>query len=175
MLEDQLLKEQKSVSTEGLQYSFVGLASSTIDTIDACVNLIWVKSNLNKTRKPHDIIMNAQEMFKSEEIKLKDVLWKEHCACSLRELIDGHFEQNCKRFLTFVPARNSSKEIKIYESLRLYKDFLNDYCHFKNTAIVHAKEILADVSIVKIDEQDFDKICTDFILQLEAFFKYKKI
>ncbi len=176
MTDDQLLKEQKSVSSEGLEYSFVGLASSTIETVDACINLVWIMANYNKTKKPRDIIINAKELFKSEEIKLKDTFWKEHCAESLRELADSHFEQNCKRFLKCVSERsNSDEERKICESLRLLKDFLNDFGHFKNTAIDHAKKILEDNTLVEINEKNFDKICTSFVSQLESFFKYKKL
>ena len=171
---DPILKEQESISTDGLEYSFVNLPQSTIEVVDVCVRVVWVMGNYRKIVEPRDIIHNVQQIFISEEIKSKNKYWKEHCAASLREIVDNHFEPNCNRFLKCIPKRNLSEEDKkICESLIQYKCFLNDFAHFKKGAIDIAKEILNKQTLKEINEQVFDKICTNFIFLLETFFKFR--
>lgn len=172
---DPILKEKESVSTGGLEYSFVSLPQSVIEVVDANVQVVWVMSNHGKAIRPRDIIENAQKMFTSEEIKSQDKFWKEHCAGSLRELVDDHFEANCLRFLKCVPKRSvSDEEKKICETLGEFKNFLNDFAHFKDKTLAEAQNIVNKSTLEEIDEQIFDKICTDFIFHLETFFKYKR-
>lgn len=171
---DPILKEQESISSDGFEYSFVSLPQSVIEVVDACIQVVWVMSNHGKTIRPQDIIKNAQRMFASEEIKSQDEFWKEHCAGSLRELVDDHFEPNCLRFLKCAPKRGMSDEDKkICETLGEFKSFLNDFAHFKDTALERAQNIVNRPTLEEIDEQIFDKICTSFIFHLETFFKCK--
>lgn len=171
---DPILAEQTSISTQGLEYTFINLPKSVIEIVNANIYLIWTMGNYCKTIKPEDIIFNAQQMFMSEDVKSNDVLWKEHCAASLRELVDSHFEANCPRFLKCIPNRNESDEAKqICETLVEFKIFFNDFAHFKNTAIEHAKTLMGSQNLEEISEGVFDKLCTDFIFHLERYFKYK--
>jgi len=172
-IKDPILREQKGIPTNGLEYSFVNLPKSVIEIVDACIRVVWVMGNYGKTVEPRDIVYNAQQMFINEEIKAKDNFWKEHCAGSLRELVDSHFEANCLRFLKFAPKRSESDETKqLCEKLSDFKEFLNDFAHFKDTAVTGAQNLITPAP-VEISEQVFDKICTAFIFHLGNYFKYK--
>lgn len=172
-IKDPVLREQETISAGGFEYSFISLPKSVIEIINACIQVVWVMGKYEKNVEPRDIIFNAQQMFISEEIKSKDNFWKEHCAGSLRELVDNHFETNCLRFLKTAPRRNESDETKqLCEKLSDFKEFLNDFAHFKNTAVGGAKNLVTPVP-EEINEQVFDKICTAFIFHLGNYFKYK--
>ncbi len=172
-LKDPILREQASIPTNGLEYSFVSLPRSTIEIVDACIRVVWVMGSYGKIIEPREIIYNAQKMFISEEIKSQDNFWKEHCAGSLRELVDNHFEANCLRFLKCIPKRDESDETKqLCEKLRDFKEFLNDFAHFKDTATSKAQNLITPAP-TEISEQVFDKICTAFIFHLGNYFKYK--
>lgn len=174
-IKDPILGEQKSASAGGLEYSFVGLPQSVIEVINACIQVVWIMGNYGKTVEPRDIIKNAQQMFTSEEIRSQDKFWKEHCAGSLRELVDNHFEPNCHRFLKCIPKRDASDDEKIVcERLMDFKNFLNNFAHFKGKSLDGAKKLIKDPGLSEIDEKVFDKICTDFIFHLQTFFKFKK-
>lgn len=172
-LQDPLLKEQLSVSAPGLEYAFVNLPRSIIETVNANIQLVWVMKNLTKTITPEEIIVNAQKMFSSNEIKANDALWKEHCAATLRELVDKHFQQNCLFILRLVANRNDSEQAQnICDQLQGYKDFFNDFSHLRHTAKEQAAKLLG-TGLDEIDEQAFDKLCTRYILVLDAYFKFK--
>ena len=172
-IKDPILREEKGIPTNGLEYSFVNLPKSVIEIVDACIRVVWVMGNYGKTVEPRDIIYNAQQMFTSEDIKSQDNFWKEHCAGSLRELVDGHFEPNCSRFLRCVPKRSESDEAKeLCMKFRGFKDFLNNFAHFKNIAVNDAQNLITPAP-KEINEQVFDKICTAFIFHLGDYFKYK--
>jgi len=173
-MKDPVLEEHASLSSEGLEYSFVGIPQSVIETVDACVQLIWVLGGYGKTIRPEKIIHNVQRVFVSDEVKTQNIHWKEHCAGSLRELVDNHFEANCLRFLKSVAKRSASEDERIIcEKIGSYKEFLNDFAHFRSRAIQKAQGLLNQPSLQEISESDFDKVCTDFIMHLDDFFKHK--
>lgn len=173
--EDPLLVKQNRISSDGLEYKFVGISTESIILIDATINLLWLKSGLVKTAGAGEIIVNAQDIFKSNEVKSTDQLWKEHLAASLRKLVDGNFDANCMRFFTFTPKRNIDDEQKeLCELVQLHKNFLNDFAHLNPNAILSAKLIVKNDNLDKIDEQTFDEICTGFIHTLESYLNYKK-
>jgi hypothetical protein len=172
--EDPLLKKQGYISSKGYEYKFIGITAESIDLIDATINLLWIKSGLKKTTTAKEIIINAQSIFKNNDVKSADQFWMEHLSASLRELVDGHFDANCKRFFTFTPTRNSGNEEKnLCVLIRLHKDFLNDHAHFKPNAICFAKQITKNEKLDRIDEKVFDDICTGFLHTLESYLNYK--
>lgn len=171
---DTLLLKQKSVSSEGYQYSFVTIGERVVVVVAAYIRLIWEVKNLKKTVNPIDVIKNAQTIFKDDDIK-KDILWKEHCAGTLRELVDSHFEPNAMKVLKCLPKRSDSEQASIlYESIGKYKEFLNEFSHLRtDNALKCAQEILDENDLNLIDEETFDKLCTNFIrLLYELFNKY---
>lgn len=173
---DPILAEQKSISTNGAEYDVVNLPKSVIEIVNANIQLVWIMGNYKKNVKPEDIIFNAQSIFKSGDTKSNDKFWKEHCAGSIRELVDGHFEANCLKFLKCVPKRDDSDEARqVCETIRSYKDFFNDFAHFKDSAIGHANALLdpENKSLKVISEESFDKLCSGFILHLGKYFKFK--
>ncbi len=171
---DPILAGQPSISTGGAEYDFVNLSESVIEVVSINVQLVWVMGRFNKSTTPIRVIKNAQNMFLSEEIKSRDEFWKEHCAASMRELMDKHFHQNCARFLASVPKRQHSDDArKLHERLNKHKDFLNDFSHFKHSAIEHAKVLLGR-NVASLGEEDFDKLCTSFLIDLSDYFSFKK-
>lgn len=172
-MEDPILKEQASVSAPGFEYTFVNLPRSLIERVNANIQLVWIMKNFAKTTTPEEIILNVQKIFSSNEAKANDNLWKEHCAATLRELVDGQFQPNCIYLLKLVANRNDSEDAKkLCEQLQGHKDFLNDFAHLNQRAKDQAAILLA-TDIDGIDDQTFDKLCTSFILLLDAYFKFK--
>ena len=172
--EDPLLEKQIYISSKGYEYKFIGITVEAIELIDATINLLWLKSGLRKTTTAKEIIVNAQDIFKNNDVKSADQFWMEHLSASLRELVDDHFDANCKRFFTFTPDRNSDDDQKsLCELVRLHKKFLNDYAHFKPNAIHSARLITKNEKLDKIDEKVFDDICTGFLHTLESYLSYK--
>lgn len=172
--EDPLLENQKYISSKGYEYKFIGITDEEIELIDATINLLWLKSGFRKTTTAKEIIVNAQNIFRNNDVKGADQFWMEHVSASLRELVDNHFDANCKRFFTFTPDRNSDDEQKgLCELVKLHKDFLNDFAHFRPNAIRSAKLITKNENLDKIDEKIFDDICTGFLHTLNTYLSYK--
>lgn len=171
---DPLLEKQKYISSKGYEYKFIGITAETIELIDATINFLWIKSGLKKTTTAKEIIINTQDIFRNNDVKSSDQYWMEHLSASLRELVDDHFDTNCKRFFTFTPDRSSDDEQKnLCELVQLHKKFLNDYAHFNPNAIQSARLITKNEILVKIDDKVFDDICTGFLHTLESYLSYK--
>jgi len=170
--QDPLLSEQKSFSTEGYEYSFVALNERIIVVVSAYIRLIWEVKNFRKTIDPLGVIKNTQTFFKDNNIKEKDALWKEHCAGTLRELVGGCFEADAMGVLKCLPKRAESVDAQtLYENIQKYKEFLNELAHLKNSdALRLAQDILGDQTLTSIEDETFDKLCTNFIQLLHSLF-----
>ena len=171
---DPLLNEHKGVSSEGFEFSFISLPTRVVVVVAAYVQLIWTIKNFKKTTTTKEIIQNAQKMFKDNQEEAVDVLWKEHCAGSLRELVNGHITADFPYVLKCLPEpanKNGQVEEK-YPTLQKYKDFLNEMAHLNgNRAIEKANGIPNRKNVSGIDAKLFDKICTDFIFLLHNLFR----
>ncbi len=165
----------KGISTGGSEYSFVVVADTVVEIIDANVNLVWVMGKYEKVKSARFIIENIQGIFLSEEVQSKDQLWKEHCAGDLRELTDNHYEASFQRFLKVVPKRgDSDTALELYKSISAHREFLNDFHHMRSGAIGKAKTLLGNPNLRSIEVSDFDKICTSFIFSLYKLFTFNK-
>jgi len=166
---DPLLSEHGGLLTTGYEYRFVNLPPRVILVVSANIELVWVMTNKETFVRPSDIILNAKQMFESNELKGIDVLWKEHCASTLRELMDGHLHEYT-RFLQFPPKRENATEL--YEKLSRHKAFLNNFAHLNKDALKDAEYLTGRATTV-ITDQIFDSLCTDFIFELAKFFGFK--
>ena len=173
-IKDPLLETQENVSSEGYQYSFVALPERITTIVAAYIQLIWKIKNFRKSVSPEQIIQNSKAMFEINARTAADDLWKEHCAGSLRELVDCHITADFTYVLKFLPNPTNNKGVVevIYGSIQTYKEILNELAHLnKNTALQKLKTIEKYNTIESIDNQTFDKICTEFILLLHSLFR----
>jgi len=113
-------------------------------------------------------------MFKENIEEISDSLWKEHCAASLRELVDGHLEADFSYALKCLPSRTNKdgKVEEIYTNLRMYKDVLNELAHLNTGSALKCIVKIDDYqSVTSINDQIFDKLCTEYIFLLHQLFK----
>ncbi|QQR78227.1 MAG: hypothetical protein IPJ68_04045 [Candidatus Moraniibacteriota bacterium] len=170
---DPLLSEQEGVSTGGYEYSFVAIPKRHIVIVAAYIQLIWKVKNFEKTVSPEQVLENTKSLFRENQDRISDSLWKEHCAGSLRELLDCHMSDLPYALASLPPQTNSTgQREQIYADLQLYKEFLNDLAHLQgNSALKNARLILGDTTLADIDDRVFDKICTQFIDLLYSLFR----
>lgn len=133
---DPLLTAHGGLLTTGYEYRFVNLPPRIIQVVSINIELVWVMTNKERFVRPSEIILNAKQMFESSDLKGVDVLWKEHCAATLRELMDGHLH-DYTRFLQSPPRRENATEL--YEKLTRHKAFLNNYAHLNKDALKDAE------------------------------------
>lgn len=183
-LKDALL-EGKGFSGTNEQFVFVSIPEEITIVVKAYIKLIWTLKNGNSRQSreksiPTDLVIdNAKKMF-SDEIRSNDELWMQHCASSLRELIDDlQIPDDFCKFLKSIPKQTiaDKENIQRYERLRAILDFLHCMVHFKskprrkeNTAVDIAKEILSDKTVRAINESVFDKMCRAYIVTLYEIF-----
>lgn len=171
---DPILEQHKSISADGYQYGFVSLDKYKIKVVAAYTRVVWDLNGPSKSISPLDVIENAKTIFKSDKVRGEDVLWMEHCAASLRELVDGTFEGNSHRTLRCLPKRGDSEQKRsLWEAISRHGSFLNDMAHLRSgAALVHAREILGEKDLDRIEEKNFDKICTSYIDLLHTLYKH---
>jgi len=168
-MDDPLLQQYKQISSGGFQYSFVAIPKRVILVVSSYIELIWMLGGLDKDVHPASVLENIKSIFINEK---KDSLWKEHCAASLRELVDGHFETNLSRFLKCIPSRSESLEAEeVYKKIAKYKDIFNELAHLRIESATKTTRDLFCEDTIMIDELIFDRICTGFIYLLEGVFK----
>jgi len=171
---DQLLQEQSSISSGGYQFSFVAISDRIATIVAAYVQLIWTIKNFRKSKTAKQIIQNAKSMFETNQRLASDELWKEHCAGSLRELVDGRLTADFPYVLKSLPKptnENGGRE-EIYVQLQIYKSILNELAHLNTTTALQEIKKLSDYSnLEEIDNTAFDKICTDYIMILYKLFR----
>ena len=173
-VKDPLLNERESVSSEGYEYSFITIPERVITIVAAYVQLIWAIKNFRKSISAKKVIQNAKSMFEINQRTMVDVLWKEHCAGSLRELVDGHIAADFPYALRCLPkpTDNDGKVEETYPRLQAYKSILNELAHLNtDIALRKAREISDYNDLENIDREAFDRICTDFIFSLYNLFK----
>lgn len=172
---DSIFRKQRSISARNLKYNFINLPKDIIETINSNINQIWIKSETqyNKNIQAQDIIFNVQAIFQDKNVQLIDQFWMEHCAASLRELVDKGFTFNYPKFSEHLPKKDYSKKTEeINKKLEKYKNFLSQFVHFNKKATNSAGTLLGFENEVLefIDPKNFDKLCTDFIWQLYEYF-----
>jgi len=173
MQKDPLLKSQGVISSSYV-YTFTQIPQKTIDIVSANINLIWVMTSKQKKILPSDIIENIKNIFLRDNIDSEDLLWKEKISAMLREFVDNHFEADSIRLLKSVPKRSvSPDEEDICKRISSYKEFFNNHAHLQKESLDLLQIILNRKNIDKLDQNLFDEVCTNFIYDLERFFKYK--
>ncbi len=173
-IKDPLLQEQTSISSEGYQYSFVAISERVTVVVAAYIQLIWTIKNFRKSTSAKQIIQNTKSMFETNQRTASDELWKEHCAGSLRELVDGNLTADFPYALKSLPKPTNRKGEKeeIYSRLQIYKNILNELAHLNTmTALQEIKKLLDYKNLEEIDSEAFDKICTDYIMLLHQLFR----
>ena len=164
----------KGISTSESRFSFPLISDSVISVVDVNINLVWTMAGLKKTTTPRFIIEHVQRFFSDDDMRAKDMLWKEHCAGDLRELADSDWGRNFPRFLANVPKESESdKTRELYSYIRDTVTFLHSFHHLNEDALDKARTLLGDSTLSAVEDRTFDKICADFISALHSFFKFR--
>lgn len=173
-MEDPLLTGQGGISAGGSQYSFLVIPERNLTIVASYIQLIWRVKKFKKTVTPFQIIQNSKEIFEINTKKASDSLWKEHCASSLRELVDGQIVADFTYALKCLPKLNTNggQTESIYLDLGVYKDILNELAHLNNgAALQKIKNISGFEHVESVDNQVFDKVCTNYIMLLYTLFR----
>lgn len=173
-IEDPSLQEHTSVSSEGYEYTFIAIPENVIRVVSAFIQLVWTINKYQKSIKAKEVIQNAKSMFELNQRTVSDVLWKEHCASSLRELVDNHFSANCTCTLKCLPnsTNKEGEREKIYSYIQIYKTVLNKIAHLNTDGTLEKIKIIPGYeNLEEISSEVFDKICTNYIMLLYELFK----
>jgi hypothetical protein len=178
--QDPLLQEQidegKGVSSQGYEKSFSSISDKHLKILGAYLEVVRrVKSVGGKNVPIDEILSNAKHIFSSSTLKSLDSLWMQHCASSLRALIeDLSIPQDFMNAFSSLPSRQQPDGTVNPAYLRLgqFEEFLQAIVHFRDgKALQKAKDILGVNTLQEVNETIFETICTHFIQELYGIFE----
>jgi len=178
-IKDPLLEEKitegQGISSRGYEAHFSSIPKKNLSIVGGYLQIIRrVKGERGKNVPVDEIIKNARVIFINPTLKALDTLWMQHCASSLRGLVeDLQIPEDFLAALKCLPGRiqEDGSEFPTYQRLRDFESFLQDEVHFRDGGkLQKAKDLIDDQTISEIDDIVFERICTDFIQELYDLF-----
>ena len=183
MQQDDLLKTKKTTSQEITSFDptkegllILGLTENEIMHIGKMFNLVFEANNSSK----NGVSMIKGALFSVGTKKYENSEWREHCAGSLRELLDScstHGEVSdwfCKAFKgknkDFPSMKTNPND---YKKISAFYDYFSEIHHHNATYILYRLRVLygQDIKTGNDSEELFIKVVKDFIQFLLLFFK----
>lgn len=164
--------EGKGIST-GYDTRFSAIPKRILRIVAAYLEVVWrVRGETGKKVPIDEILETVVVIFSDDIFRARDSLWMQHCAVSLRELLDlqipGDF---CAAFKSFPEYIQNGSPFPPYQRLIDFRGFFNDIVHFKDGgALQKAKDLIGDQKINAIDAVVFERICFESIQELYNLF-----
>ncbi len=164
--------ENKGIST-GYGTRFSTIPKRILSIVAAYLEVVWrVRSETGKRVPIEEIFQTVVVIFSDDAFRARDVLWMQHCAVSLRELLDlqipGDF---CAAFKNFPEYIQDGIPFQPYQRLIDFRGFYNDIVHFRDGgALQKAKDLIGNQKIKAIDAEIFEQICFESIRELYNLF-----
>ena len=184
-IEDPILSQQTSASFHGEDLKVTLLREEQIREVSAYIQLVWDISNHKIKDKRfftvREIIDYTIDTLKNTD-KQSDKFWITEVAAIIREIIDNQYESLFKQYLKCLPNRGDSEDSdKIYTSIQILKDIINDIAHMKYDSAIIAlnkddlkKSFFIDIQVENIDKQILDLLVYNLIDLLYRLFQYCK-
>jgi len=168
--------EEKGISSEGYESRFSSISKRDLKIVGGYLEIIRRVKSVKGKRVPIDkILENTRSFFVDDILRARDTFWMEHCAMSLRALIeDLQIPEDFLVALQCLPDRlqKDGTEFQQYKRIRDFEDFFNDKVHFKDGGkLQKAKDILNNQQIRSINDDIFETICAKFIEELYNLFE----
>ncbi len=173
-LKDPLLVD-KEISAQGYETQFSSITKKNLKIVGGYLQVIWrVKAMKGKNVPIDEVIDNTRVIFTDDVIRTRDTLWMQHCASSLRELVlDLQIPEDFLSALKCLPPREKGdgSPTEEYERIRSFKDFLHGVVHFDDgSTLQKAKDITGNNQLQEVNNEIFEKICSQFIQELYNLF-----
>lgn len=173
-IKDPLLAD-KEISTGGYETQFSSITKKNLKIVGGYLQVIWrVKAMKGKNIPIDEVIENARVIFTDHIIRTRDTLWTQHCASSLRELIaDLQVPEDFLSALKCLPPREKEdgSPTQEYGRIRDFEQFFHSVAHFNDgSTLQKAKDITGNNQLQEINDETFEKICTQFIQELYNLF-----
>lgn len=173
-IKDPLLAD-KEISTGGYETQFSSITKKNLKIVGGYLQIIWrVKAMKGKSVPIDDVIENTRIIFTDSIIRTRDTLWIQHCASSLRELVaDLQIPEDFLSALKCLPSREQGdgSPTPEYVRIRNFEEFLNSVTHFSDgSTLQKAKDITGNNQLREINDEIFEKICTQFMQELYNLF-----
>lgn len=173
-LKDPLLVD-KEISAQGYETQFSSITKKNLTIVGGYLQVVWrVKAMKGKNVPIDDVIDNTRTIFSDNIVKTRDILWMQHCASSLRELVaDLQIPEDFLSALQCLPPREQGdgSPTQEYVRIRSFEQFFHSIAHFDDgSTLQKAKDITGNNQLQEINDEIFEKICTQFIQELYNLF-----
>jgi len=172
--EDPILKEKGVLAGDAIS-RLSSIEDKNLKVIGGYLETVWRVKAIRAKNVPVDkIIENTKAIFSDDDFRLKDSLWIQHCSSSIRELImDLNIPEDfiCAYKNLPKPTQDDGSPFPVYYNIRQYEKFFHATSHFRSGSQLQlAREILGDPKIEIVDGEIFERITTQFLLELYDLF-----
>ena len=158
---------------------FIDIPDTVINIISRYMNVVIESGTPGREVNIKKILNNAKMMFR-DGIKYNDELWLQHCASSIRELIDFLQPENYRDAFSSIPKVDTDPKVEsIFNFLNKAKTYLSDIVHFREAVKLGNFEKLypgqgygqiKKDAFLKQEDKYFEKVCIDIVCTINQLF-----